>query len=130
MQTVVPAAALRWGLAASFLAMAAWVLKPDELDACDTPPGSAIGVFGVTLFAFFLAEMGDKTQIATVVLAAKYASLFTVTAGTTLGMMLSNVPVVLLGERAMKIVPLAWVRRGTAALLGVLGILVLAGAGA
>lgn len=128
-QAMVPAGALRWGLAASFLAMAAWVLKPDELDDTETPPASALGVFGITVLAFFLAEMGDKTQIATVVMAAKYASLFTVTAGTTLGMMLSNVPVVLLGERAMKWLPLAWVRRGTAAVFAALGVLVLSGVG-
>ncbi len=128
-QAVVPEGALRWGLGLSFMAMAAWALKPDTLDDTQTPPASALGVFGITVLAFFLAEMGDKTQIATVMLAAKYAMLFTVTAGTTLGMMLANVPAVLIGERAMKILPLVWVRRGTAGVFALLGVLVLAGMG-
>ncbi len=126
-QAVLPQGALRGGLGLSFLAMAAWALKPDTLDDTHTPSTSALGVFGITVLAFFLAEMGDKTQIATVMLAAKYAMLFTVTAGTTLGMMLANVPAVLIGEKAMKLLPLAWVRRGAAFVFAVLGMLVLGG---
>lgn len=129
-QDLVPAHWLRWALAASFFAVALWTLKPDQLDEGDAPKrGSALGVFGVTTVAFFLAEMGDKTQIATVMLAAKYAALVSVTVGTTLGMLLANVPVVFLGERAMRVVPLHWVRRIAAALFTLLGLLVLAGLG-
>ena len=127
LQSQVPPNALRWALGLSFLAVATWTLKPDALDGDDRPPPSRLGVFGITAIAFFLAEMGDKTQIATVMLAAQYGALVPVTAGTTLGMMLANVPVVLLGERAMRRVPLVWVRRAAAAVFAVLGVLVLAG---
>ena len=129
LQGLVSPEALRWALGLSFLAVAAWTLKPDTMDDGETPPASHLGVFGITAVAFFLAEMGDKTQIATVMLAAQYAALATVTAGTTLGMMLANVPVVLLGERALRHVPLAWVRRVAALVFAVLGVLVLAGLG-
>ena len=90
--------AMRWILGASFLAMAAWALVPDRLEKEEA--GSArFGVFGATVVAFFLAEMGDKTQVATVALAARYASIAAVVAGTTFGMLLANVPAVFLGER-------------------------------
>ena len=103
---------LRWVLGASFIAMAIWMLIPDKLDEDDQPSTtSKLGVFGTTLVAFFLAEMGDKTQIATVALAARYQELTAVVAGTTLGMMLANVPVVFLGERITRLVPLHWVHR-------------------
>lgn len=129
-ESQIPAQWLRWALAASFFAVSAWTLRPDELDDDDAPPKhSALGVFGITVVAFFLAEMGDKTQIATVMLAAKYASLATVTAGTTLGMMLANVPAVFLGDKAVKFVPLVWVRRVASAVFAILGVLVLAGLG-
>ncbi|HEU4457558.1 MAG TPA: TMEM165/GDT1 family protein [Methylibium sp.] len=121
---------LRWALGLSFFAVAAWTLKPDEApDDTATPRASAFGVFGITTVAFFLAEMGDKTQIATVMLAAKYASVWWVTAGTTLGMLLANVPVVLLGDKLLHLVPLQWVRRIAAALFALLGVLVLAAGG-
>jgi Ca2+/H+ antiporter, TMEM165/GDT1 family len=120
---------MRWGLGLSFLAVAAWMLIPDEVDEAESRPAGRLGVFGVTVIAFFLAEMGDKTQIATVMLAAKYNDLVTVTAGTTLGMMLANVPAVLLGDKAVKFVPIHWVHRIAAAVFTVLGVLVLAGAG-
>ena len=120
---------LRWGLGLSFLAVAAWMLVPDKADdvAADAHPGW--GVFGITVVAFFLAEMGDKTQIATVMLAAKYNALISVTAGTTLGMMLANVPAVLFGDKVVNWVPLAWVHRIAAAVFAVLGVLVLMGYG-
>src|SRR3569623_1616277 len=86
---------LRWILAISFLALAAWMLVPDKLDDDEQPKAARFGVFGTTVIAFFLAEMGDKTQVATVMLAARYAQLAAVVAGTTLGMMLANVPVVI-----------------------------------
>lgn len=95
---------LRWVLAASFLAMAVWMLIPDKLDDDDTPAAPRFGVFGTTVLAFFLAEMGDKTQIATVMLAAQYQAWAWVVAGTTLGMMLANAPVVWLGDRITRAV--------------------------
>ena len=118
---------LRWVLGLSFLAMAAWMLVPDELDEDDADVTPRFGVFGTTVIAFFLAEMGDKTQIATVMLAAEYQSWLWVVAGTTLGMMLANAPVVWLGERITRLVPLTWVHRISAAVFVVLGLLVLFG---
>lgn len=117
---------LRWLLGLSFMAMAVWVLQPDGVD--DEPPAAnGFGVFGATLVAFFVAEMGDKTQVATVAIAASYASLIPVVAGTTLGMMITNAPSVYLGERCGRRINMRWVR-GTAALLFTLfGGMVLAG---
>ena len=120
---------LRWGLGASFLAVAAWMLVPDHADDTGATSHPGWGVFGITALAFFLAEMGDKTQIATVMLATKYDALVTVTAGTTLGMMLANVPAVLFGDKVVTWVPLAWVRRVTALVFVLLGVLVLIGPG-
>ena len=102
---------LRWVLAASFLAMAVWMLIPDKLDEDEQPKSPKYGVFATTVVLFFLAEMGDKTQIATVALAARYQELASVVAGTTLGMMIANVPAVFLGERITRLVPLHWVHR-------------------
>ena len=118
---------LRWVLGVSFLAMAAWMLVPDKLDDEDADVAPKFGVFGTTVIAFFLAEMGDKTQIATVMLAAEYKSWLWVVAGTTLGMMLANAPVVWFGERITRLVPLTWVHRISAAVFVVLGLLVLFG---
>lgn len=118
---------LRWVLGVSFLAMAAWMLVPDTLDDDDADVAPRFGVFGTTVIAFFLAEMGDKTQIATVMLAAEYQSWLWVVAGTTLGMMLANAPVVWFGERITRLVPLTWVHRISAAVFVVLGLLVLFG---
>jgi putative Ca2+/H+ antiporter (TMEM165/GDT1 family) len=87
------------------------MLIPDKLDEDDQPKSPKYGVFATTVVLFFLAEMGDKTQIATVALAARYQELTAVVAGTTLGMMLANVPVVFLGERITRLVPLHWVHR-------------------
>jgi putative Ca2+/H+ antiporter (TMEM165/GDT1 family) len=122
---------LRWGLGSSFIAFALWMLVPDRADdAAEGAEHVRLGAFGITVIAFFLAEMGDKTQIATVMLAARYNALLSVTAGTTLGMMIANVPAVLLGERVLKFVPIAWVHRIAAAVFAAIGVLVLAGAGA
>jgi putative Ca2+/H+ antiporter (TMEM165/GDT1 family) len=119
--------ALRWILGVSFIAMAIWMLIPDKLDEEDTATRSHFGVFGTTVIAFFLAEMGDKTQIATVMLAARFVNdYFQVVAGTTLGMMLANVPVVFFGERIMRRVPIKLVHGVSAAIflgLGVIAIL-------
>ena len=90
---------LRWILAVSFVAMAAWMLVPDTLDGDERPASGRLGVFGATTLAFFLAEMGDKTQIATVAMAARFDAFLPVVAGTTLGMMIANVPAVILGDR-------------------------------
>ncbi|HSS26979.1 MAG TPA: TMEM165/GDT1 family protein [Usitatibacter sp.] len=110
---------------ASFLAMAAWVLVPDKLDEDDAVKTHG-GVFLTTILLFFMAEMGDKTQIATVALAARYSSLIAVVAGTTLGMMLANVPVVFFGGAIAKKVPLPIVRKVTAFAFAILGVLALA----
>jgi Ca2+/H+ antiporter, TMEM165/GDT1 family len=119
---------LRWILGVSFLAVAAWMLVPDKVDDDSAGRLPRWGVFGVTLVAFFLAEMGDKTQIATVMLAARYQSVWIVTAGTTLGMMLANVPAVLFGDKVLQWVPLVWVHRLAALVFALLGLLVLLGA--
>ena len=111
---------LRWLLAGSFLAMAAWVLIPDKLEGAPRT-ATRFGVLGTTLVAFFLAEMGDKTQIATVALAAKYTAFAAVVAGTTLGMMIANVPVVLLGERIAHRIPLRLTRAVAAVVFAALG---------
>ena len=121
--------AMRWILGVSFIVMAAWILVPDKVDDGEASASPPHGVFLATLVAFFLLEMGDKTQIATVALAAQYASLWAVVAGTTLGMMIANVPAVLLGEVAATKLPMRLVRGIAAALFMSLGILVLAGAG-
>ena len=116
---------LRWVLGVSFLAVAAWMLVPDKVDEGGTELPGRWGVFGVTLVAFFLAEMGDKTQIATVMLAARYDSVWLVTGGTTLGMLLANVPLVLFGERLVRRIPMVWVHRAAALAFAVIGVLVL-----
>ncbi len=97
---------LRWVLGISFIAMAMWMLIPDKMDDDGDAAAPRFGIFGTTVVAFFLAEMGDKTQIATVMLAAKYQAFYWVIAGTTVGMMLANAPVVWLGERMTRLVPL------------------------
>lgn len=116
---------LRWIVGLGFLAMAAWTLRPDE--AGDDPDASRHGPFLTALVAFFLAEMGDKTQIATVGLAAAFPGRLTgVVLGTTLGMMIANVPVVLLGEKIAAAFDLSRVRFVAAALFGLFGVWVLA----
>ena len=121
---------LRWVLGLSFLAMAVWMLIPDRLDEDDQPStASRLGVFGTAVLAFFLAEMGDKTQIATVALAAQYQQWAAVVAGTTLGMMLANAPVVWFGDRLVKKVPIRVVHGVSAAIFAVLGVVALLGWG-
>jgi putative Ca2+/H+ antiporter (TMEM165/GDT1 family) len=116
---------LRWALGLSFLIMAGWMLIPDQLDEEDEKIVPRFGVFATTVLAFFLAEMGDKTQIATVMLAAQYNDWFWVVMGTTLGMLLANAPVVWLGERITRRIPLTLVHRISAAIFVALGALVL-----
>jgi len=117
---------LRWILGGSFIAMALWMLIPDKLDDDELPSSSHFGVFGTTAIAFFLAEMGDKTQIATVMLAARYVDAYVwVVIGTTLGMMLANAPVVWLGERIVRRVPIKLVHSISAVIFLVLGVVAL-----
>ena len=121
---------LRWILGGSFIAMALWMLIPDKIDEGEVPKSSQFGVFGTTVLAFFLAEMGDKTQIATVMLAARYVEAYVwVVMGTTLGMMLANAPVVWLGDRIVKRVPIKLVHGISAAIFLVLGVVALIGWG-
>jgi putative Ca2+/H+ antiporter (TMEM165/GDT1 family) len=110
----------------AFLAMAAWALVPDKADEGAAESKGRLGVFLTTVVAFFVVEIGDKTQIATSLLAARYHTIALVTAGTTLGMMAANVPAVLLGEAATRIVPMRYVRIGAAAVFALLGAWVLA----
>ena len=119
--------ALRWVLGASFLVMAVWILSPDKLDEEGDKADPRWGVFATTVVAFFIAEMGDKTQIATVMLAAQFQSWFWVVAGTTLGMMLANAPVVWLGEAITRKISLTWVHRVSAVVFAILGALALWG---
>ena len=118
-------AVLRWVIGASFIAMALWMLIPDQVDDDAAGGRQRFGVFGTTVLAFFLAEMGDKTQIATVALAARYTDLVAVVAGTTLGMMLANVPAVFLGDRITKNLSMPLVHGIAAAIFAVLGVLTL-----
>jgi len=119
---------LRWVLGGSFILMAVWMLIPDQLDEEEaTPQGARWGVFGTTLIAFFLAEMGDKTQIATVMLAARFDAWAAVVAGTTLGMMLANAPVVWLGERITRRIPIRTIHVVSAVLFLLLGLAALFG---
>jgi putative Ca2+/H+ antiporter (TMEM165/GDT1 family) len=119
---------LRWILGLSFIGMAIWMLIPDRFDESDARLAQ-LGVFGTTLIAFFLAEMGDKTQIATVALAAQYQALVAVVAGTTLGMMIANVPAVLLGDRIAHRMPVRFVHGVAAAIFVILGVAILLGTG-
>lgn len=107
---------LNWAVVASFVVMGLWILVPDKLDDDDAPKRSAHGVFVTTALAFFLAEMGDKTQIATVALAARFSEWAPVVAGTTAGMLLANVPAVLFGHRFADRLPTRWIH-GIAALM-------------
>jgi len=121
---------LRWVIGLGFLAMAAWMLVPDKIDANAVQQQPARwGVFGTTFVAFFLAEMGDKTQIATVALAARYTDLLAVVMGTTLGMMISNVPAVFLGEAIARRVKMALVHGIAALIFAGLGVLTLLNVG-
>jgi putative Ca2+/H+ antiporter (TMEM165/GDT1 family) len=119
---------MRWVLGIAFLGMAAWIMVPDEVGEDETPL-ARFGVFLTTVLAFFVAEMGDKTQVATVALAARYSSAVAVVAGTTLGMMIANVPAVYFGDRIAGRIPLQLVHGLAALVFAVLGIATLLGAG-
>ena len=121
---------LRWVLGASFIAMAVWTMIPDKIEEEETQVARRFGVFGATLVTFFLAEMGDKTQIATVALAAHYASPVLVVIGTTLGMLIADVPAVFIGDKLANKIPMRLVHSIAAGIFAVLGLATLLGAGA
>jgi putative Ca2+/H+ antiporter (TMEM165/GDT1 family) len=128
--TALSPAVLRWVLGLSFLAMAAWTLIPDKIEESETRIASQLGVFGATLLTFFLAEMGDKTQIATVALAAHYATPLLVVLGTTLGMLIADVPAVFIGDKLATRLPINWIRTVAASIFAALGVATLLGVGA
>ena len=120
---------LRWVLGASFIGMAIWTLIPDEIEEDETQIAKRFGVFGATLITFFLAEMGDKTQIATVAMAAHYTEPLLVVIGTTLGMLIADVPAVFVGDKLAAKIPMRLVHTIATAIFAVLGVLTLLGAG-
>lgn len=119
---------LRWIVGVSFLALAGWALVPDKADDAEAAPRGRFGAFGATVVCFFLAEIGDKTQLATIALAAQFDSLIAVVAGTTLGMMIADVPAVLLGNFAAHRIPFRLVRFIAAGLFAVLGVVAIVSA--
>ena len=116
---------LRWGLGLSFIGMAIWTLIPDKIEDEEIQIASKLGVFGATFVTFFLAEMGDKTQLATIALAAHYAAPVMVIAGTTLGMLIADVPAVFLGHKFADKIPMKLVHAIAAAIFAVMGVLTL-----
>jgi putative Ca2+/H+ antiporter (TMEM165/GDT1 family) len=120
---------LRWVLGLSFIGMAIWTMIPDKIEEEETKVAQKFGVFGATLITFFLAEMGDKTQIATVAMAAHYAAPLMVVIGTTLGMLIADVPAVLIGDKLANKIPMKLVHSIAAAIFAILGIATLFGAG-
>ena len=123
--TVVNPGAMRWVLGLSFIAMAIWTLIPDKIEEEETQVAKCLGVFGATFITFFLAEMGDKTQIATVALAAHYAAPVAVVAGTTLGMLIADVPAVFIGNKFAARIPMRLVHSIAAGIFAVMGLLTL-----
>ena len=126
---VVSPGVLRWVLGLSFLAMAVWTLIPDKIEEEETQVAQHFGVFGATLVTFFLAEIGDKTQVATIAMAAHYAAPLLVVIGTTLGMLIANVPAVLAGEKLAHKIPMRLIHSIAAAIFALLGVATLLGAG-
>lgn len=120
---------LRWVLGASFIAMAIWTLIPDKIEEDKTQVAQRWGVFVATLITFFLAEMGDKTQIATIAMAAHFADPFTVVMGTTLGMLIADVPAVFMGDKLANKIPMKLVHSIAAAIFTLMGIATLMGLG-
>jgi putative Ca2+/H+ antiporter (TMEM165/GDT1 family) len=121
---------MRWVLGVSFLAMAGWTLIPDKIEADEKGFANRLGVFGATFVTFFLAEMGDKTQVATVALAAHYGTPLLVIAGTTLGMLIADVPAVFIGGKLATRIPMKLVHSIAAAIFALLGVMTLLGFGA
>ena len=115
---------LRWSMGLSFLSVAIWALFPDKLDSDEANRASRNGVFATTLIAFFLAEIGDRTQIVTAILGASYQPLWQVVAGTTAGMLIANVPVIFVGARFAQRLPMRTMRVVAAVLFAALGVFV------
>jgi putative Ca2+/H+ antiporter (TMEM165/GDT1 family) len=126
---VLSPATLRWSVGLLFLGMAVWTLIPDRIEDTESGAATRLGVLGATFVTFFLAEMGDKTQIATIAMAAQFDSALLVVAGTTLGMLIADVPAVFLGERFSKRIPMKLVHGVAALIFAALGIATLAGLG-
>jgi len=120
---------MRWILGVSFLGMAIWTMVPDKIEEEETQVAHRFGVFGATLITFFLAEMGDKTQVATVAMAAHYMDAWKVVAGTTLGMLIADVPAVFLGDKLSAKLSLKWVHAAAALVFAALGVATLLGVG-
>lgn len=120
---------LRWVLGASFIGMAIWTMIPDKIEEEETQVAKRFGVFGATLITFFLAEMGDKTQFATIAMAAHYANPLLVVIGTTLGMLIADVPAVFIGDKLASRIPMKLVHSIAAAIFALLGVATLLGAG-
>ena len=127
--SVVSPQVMRWVLGLSFIGMAAWTLIPDEIEKDEAKVAQRFGIFGATLVTFFLAEMGDKTQLATVAMAAHYKTPLLVVIGTTLGMLIADVPAVFIGEKLAARVPMKLVHAIAAAIFALLGVATLLGAG-
>ena len=128
--TAVSPEVLRWVLGLSFIAMAVWTMIPDEIEEEEAQVAKRFGVFGATAITFFIAEMGDKTQLATVAMSAHYMTPVLVVVGTTLGMMLADVPAVFMGDKLASRIPMKVVHSIAAAMFLMLGIATLLGAGA
>lgn len=127
--TAVTPEILRWALGLSFIGMAIWTMIPDKIEEEETKVAKRLGVFGATLVTFFLAEMGDKTQIATVAMAVHYAAPVMVVIGTTLGMLIADVPAVFVGDKLATKIPMKLVHSIAAAIFALLGVATLFGAG-
>lgn len=123
--SVISPEAMRWVLGLSFIGMAIWTLIPDKIEEEETQVAQKMGVFGATLVTFFLAEMGDKTQIATVALAAHYGAPLMVVIGTTLGMLIADVPAVFVGNKFAEKIPMKLVHTIAAGIFAVMGVLTL-----
>ncbi|MHB1024011.1 MAG: TMEM165/GDT1 family protein [Acidobacteriaceae bacterium] len=128
--TTISAEVLRWVLGLSFIGMAIWTMIPDKIEEEETQIAKRFGVFGATLITFFLAEMGDKTQIATVAMAAHYGTPLLVVIGTTLGMLIADVPAVFVGDKLAAKIPMKLVHSIAAAIFALLGVATLLGVGA
>lgn len=123
--SVISPEVMRWALGLSFIGMAIWTLIPDKIEEEETQVAQRLGVFGATFITFFLAEMGDKTQVATIALAAHYAAPLMVVAGTTLGMLIADVPAVFVGNQFAAKIPMKLVHSIAAAIFAVMGLLTL-----
>ncbi len=127
--SVVSPEILRWVLGSSFIGMAIWTMIPDKIEEEETQVAKKFGVFGATLITFFLAEMGDKTQIATVAMAAHYSTPVLVVIGTTLGMLIADVPAVFIGDKLANKIPMKLVHTIAAVIFAAMGVATLLGAG-